>query len=77
MKVFGTHPVRKRLPILAPEKSNVDDGLSRLMISKATWLSIERISSFFAVEMFVQRACWASTIWCHSCFAETCSFGRR
>ena len=36
MKLFGTHPVRNRLPILAPEKSNVDDGLSRLMISKAT-----------------------------------------
>lgn len=72
-----TYPVKKRLPMLAPEKSKLDDGRRRLTISKATTLRIERMSSFFEVEMFVHSACSASTIWSHSCLAEVLSFWRR
>jgi hypothetical protein len=72
-----TYPVKNRLPILAPEKSKVDEGRRRLIISYATTFRIDRISSFFAVDMFVHRSCSASTICSHSCLAEARSLGRR
>jgi hypothetical protein len=43
------------LPILAPEKSNVELGLILFKISKLTELRMARMSSFLAVEMLVQR----------------------
>jgi hypothetical protein len=76
-KELTAYPVKNRLPILAPEKSKLDEGRRRLTISKATTLSIDRTSSFFAVEMFVHSACSASTICSHSSRADERSLGKR
>jgi hypothetical protein len=72
-----THPVKNRLPMLAPEKSKVELGRSRFRISKLTMFNTARISSFSADEISVQRACSASRICSHSVFAATLSFGSR
>jgi len=72
---MNTYPVRNRLPILAPEKSKLDEGRRRLTISYATTFSIDRTSSFFAVEILLQRACSASMICCHSSRAKVRSLG--
>jgi hypothetical protein len=72
-----THPVKNRLPMLAPEKSKVELGRSRFRISKLTMFNTARISSFSADEISVQRACSASRICSHSAFAATLSFGSR
>lgn len=45
------YPVRNKLPMLADEKSNLDDGRSLLTISRFTTLRKLRISSFFGVDM--------------------------
>lgn len=48
-----THPVKNKFPILAPEKLKVELGLNLFRISKLIKFRKLRISSFFAVEMFV------------------------
>lgn len=70
-----TYPVKNKLPILAPEKSKLDEGRRRFTISYATTFNMDRTSSFFAVEMFVHSACSASIICNHSSLAEECSLG--
>jgi hypothetical protein len=77
MEEMRTHPVKNKFPILAPEKSKLLDGLRLFTTSKATRLRIDRISSFFAVEIFVHSSCSASTISSHSCRATVLSFGKR
>jgi hypothetical protein len=77
MEEMRTHPVKNKFPILAPEKSKLLDGLLLFTTSNATRLRIDRMSSFFAVEIFIHRSCSASTISSHSCRATVLSFGKR
>jgi len=64
-----THPVKKRLPMLAREKSNLELGLNRLTISMLTTLKKLRMSSFFGADIPCHSGCVASTMSSHSCLA--------
>ena len=61
-----THPVRNRLPMLAPVKSNRLVGRMRLTISWLIELRKLRISSFFGREIPRQIGWVASTMSSHS-----------
>lgn len=51
LPVNSLAPVRKRFPILAPEKSNLLVGLRRFRISRLMELRMLRMSSFLGDEM--------------------------
>lgn len=72
-----TYPVKNKLPILALEKSKLDDGRFRFTISKATAFKMDRMSSRLGVEILCQSVCSASTISSHSARAAFGSFGNR
>lgn len=66
---YSQYPVRKRLPIAAPEKSNLLVGRRRFTISKFIELRKLRMSSFFGEDMPCQSGCVASMISSHSALA--------
>lgn len=74
-RTADTHPVMKRLPILALEKSKRELGLNRFTISRLTVIRKLRISSFFGEEMWFHIECCTSTISSHSCLAAPQSSG--